>query len=95
MRESLVNNAPLILGGGDKLGVAITGVAVSASVAIAAAVGGRTAERRLIDRQAAPCGVRRPLSLSDGLSSSVYCACALGIDTKCVRNRLLIRVCDR
>ena len=62
MRESLVNNAPLILGGGDKLGVAITGVAVSASVAIAAAVGGRTAGRRRIDRQAALCGVREPLS---------------------------------
>jgi len=43
VRESLVNSAPLNLGGGDRLGVAITGVAVSASVAIAAAVGGRTA----------------------------------------------------
>jgi hypothetical protein len=81
VRESLVNNVPLILGGGDKLGVAITGVAVSASVAIAAAVGGCIAGRRRIDRQAAPCGVRGLLSWSDGLSNSVRGACAFGIDT--------------
>lgn len=82
MRESLVNNAPLILGGGDKLGVANTGVAVSVSVEIAAAVGGRNAGRRCIDRQAAPCGVREPLSCSDGIRNSVCGACAaLGIDT--------------
>lgn len=73
MRDSLVNNA----GRGDKLGVAITSVAVSASVAIAAAVGGRTAGRRRIDRQAAPCGVRGPLTWSDGLTSSVCGSCAL------------------
>lgn len=61
--------------------MAITGVAVSVSVAIAAAVGGRTAGRQRIDLQAAPCGIRGPPSWSEGLSNSVCGACALGIDT--------------
>ena len=85
MREIWVNNAPLIPGGGDKLGVAITGVPVSVSVPKAAAVGGRTVALRRIDRPAASCSE----PVGTGVAFGVW---AQGINTD-IRDKLLIRVC--